>query len=433
MNMTAALSTSRANDFFSDLQNRDLVHQTTDPEVGKFLKTPTVVYAGFDPTADSLHIGNLLPLMTLKRFQLAGHRPIAVVGGATGRVGDPSGKTQERKLMTDDFLKENLRGIRKDIEKILDFSGHSGALMVDNHDWFKDFLFLDFLRDVGKHFTVNHMMAKESVRARLEDREQGISYTEFSYMLLQAFDFYYLYKEKDCRVQIGGSDQWGNITAGCELIRRKGAEDTAYGITFPLITRSDGSKFGKTESGAIYMSEARTSVYDFYQYFIQVPDSDVMKLLKYFTFLSTEEMQALEESLRRSPEKREAQRALAREVTTLVHGAEKMRQAADAGQALFEMDFSKLDEAALLKVLKGAPVLEKSSLKELALLDVLVETGLCASKSAARRDIEGGGIYINQVKISDATRILSAADLVAKHYVVLRKGKKNYYLVRVKT
>ena len=308
---------------YQELEARGIVKQVTSPELATQLdREKLTLYAGFDPTADALHVGSLLPLLTLNRFQLAGHRPLALVGGATGMIGDPSGKSAERSLLDEAQIQKNLAGIRKIIEKFLDFSGPNAAKVVNNNDWFKDISYVDFLRDVGKHFTVNHMMAKESVRARLEDREHGISYTEFSYMLLQAYDFKVLNDRENCRLQIGGSDQWGNITAGLELTRRvrvahkgdaariEGEEDhDIFGMTHPLVMKADGTKFGKSEQGTIWLDANRTSPYRFYQFFIQTMDADVMTFLKYFTFLSLDELAQLEQSLKTEPEKRLAQTA----------------------------------------------------------------------------------------------------------------------------
>lgn len=426
---------------FQDLEARGLVKQVTDPALLQS-DAPRTLYCGFDPTADSLHVGSLLPLLTLRRFQQAGHTIIPVAGGATGMIGDPTGKTQERSLLTEDSLAHNVRGITRVMQKFL-----PGTAVVNNAEWFRGFSYLEFLRDVGKHFTVNYMVAKESVRARLEDREQGISYTEFSYMLLQAYDFYHLNRQHGCTLQIGGSDQWGNITAGVELIRRmhharaaEGEAPQVFGMTHPLVMKADGTKFGKTEAGTVWLSPERTSPYDFYQFFIQTSDADAVTYLKYFTFLSLPEIAELEAALKRAPEKREAQTALAREVTRLVHGEAELAQAEKAVQALFgkgggdgESSFKDFSEAQLLSSLKSAPqkVLPRAPLDSSAgfpLVDALVATELCASKGAARKDIAGGGIYVNNDRALDAAAALKAADLIAGKYVVLRKGKKNYFL-----
>ena len=423
---------------FQDLQFRGIVKQVTDSELEQTLAAgPVTLYVGFDPTADSLHVGSLLPLLTLRRFQLAGHKVIAVVGGATGMVGDPSFKAQERALLDEAQLQHNLAGITRVIERILSLEGDNAATVVNNFDWFKGMSYLQFLRDIGKHFTVNHMIAKESVRARLEDREHGISYTEFSYMLLQAYDFYRLHKDRGCTLQMGGSDQWGNITAGIELTRRmEAAEGRAqpkmFGLTHPLVTKADGTKFGKSEQGTVWLDAKRTSPYRLYQFFVQSADADVMTYLKFFTFLSHDEIRALEASLQREPEKRAAQQALAREVTRIVHGDDEVARAEAATQALFGTSIRDLDEATLLDVMADAPSTQKqkASLDAYSLIDALVDTGLCNSKGAARKDIAAGGVYVNNERVTDVAATLKQADLIGGAHVVLRKGKKNYHLLR---
>jgi tyrosyl-tRNA synthetase len=434
---------------FKDLEARGLVKQITDPGLAKAMASRKLtLYAGFDPTSDSLHVGHLLPILTLRRFQKAGHRVIAVVGGATGMIGDPSGKSQERSLLTEAQIDHNVRGVRKELARFIDFEGANPAILVSNGDWFKGLTYLEFLRDVGKHFTVNHMVAKESVRARLEDREHGISYTEFSYMLLQAYDFYHLNEKEGCELQIGGSDQWGNITAGIELIRRMRAARgvparECYGLTHPLVMKADGTKFGKTESGAVWLDAAKTSPYELYQFFIQTTDADVMTYLKYFTFLTHEELTRLEERVATAPEKREAQTALAREMTLLIHGEAELARAQSAAQALFgngggagastSESLAELDERTLLDVMKGAPTTQKArAAMPLPLVDLLVETGLCTSKGNARKDIAAGGIYVNNERVTDAATNLDPANLLKSGYVVLRKGKKTYHLVAFK-
>ncbi len=423
---------------FQDLQFRGIVKQVTDPELEQSLEAgPITLYCGFDPTADSLHVGNLLPLMAMRRFQLAGHKVIALVGGATGMVGDPSFKAQERPLLDEAQLQRNLAGISKSIGKILQFDGPSAVTVVNNYDWFKGVSYLQFLRDVGKHFTVNHMIAKESVRARLEDREHGISYTEFSYMLLQAYDFYRLHLDRGCAMQLGGSDQWGNITAGIELTRRMEAavgrpQPKLFGLTLPLVVKSDGTKFGKSEQGTVWLDETRTSPYRLYQFFVQTADADVMTYLKYFTLLSHDDIRALEASLQQEPEKRAAQQALAREVVRIVHGDAEVARAEAATQALFGTSIRELDEAMLLDVMSDAPSTQKerSVLDAYSLIDALVDSGLCASKGAARKDITAGGIYVNNDRINDAAATIKSSDLIGGSHVVLRKGKKNYHLLR---
>ena len=429
---------------FQDLEARGIVKQVTSPELAKVLEAEKLtLYCGFDPTSDALHVGSLLPLLTLRRFQQAGHRPIAVVGGATGMIGDPSGKSQERNLLGESQLQKNLAGIQKIIERFLDFTGPAAAKVVNNSDWFEGVSFIGFLRDVGKHFTVNHMMAKESVRARLEDREHGISYTEFSYMLLQAYDFKVLHDREGCRLQIGGSDQWGNITAGGELIRRMRAAHEAgpaaendvndvFGLTHPLVAKADGTKFGKTEQGTIWLDAGKTSPYRFYQFFVQTPDADVLIFLKYFTFLPHEQLAALEASVKAEPEKRLAQTTLAQEVTRMVHGEAELKRAEAATQALFGAGIRELDEATLLDVLSGAPSTKKAEgalAAGLSLVDLLVDTQLCPSKGQAKKDLAAGGVYVNNERVSDAAATVKPGDLIAGKHLVLRKGKKNYHLV----
>jgi tyrosyl-tRNA synthetase len=426
---------------FEDLEARGIVYQVTDPELRAILDQgsakPITLYVGFDPTADSLHIGSLMGLVTLRRLQMAGHRPIAVVGGATGMIGDPSGKSQERQLLDQAQIEKNVKGITRVVQKFLSFEGPHAALLLDNYSWFKEMNMIQFLRDVGKHFTVNYMVAKESVRARLEDREHGLSYTEFTYMLLQAYDFYVLNQKYGCSVQMGGADQWGNITAGNELIRRMNAQqgreaEPVYGLTWPLVTKADGTKFGKTESGAVWLTADRTSPYQFYQFFIRTSDEEVIKLLKYFTFLSVEQIQELEHSLKTSPEKRLAQAALAREVTILVHGEQEYQKAVKASEALFSQEIGQLDAQSLLEVLADAPSTpcQRSELNAgLMLLDLLVKTGLCSSKGEAKKDIQGGGIYLNNLRMSDMGFKLGVEHLIGGRYLVLRKGKKNHHLV----
>lgn len=434
--------------FIKDLQDRDLIHQCTDKEgLQKALGegTPITAYIGFDPTAESLHVGSLLPVMNLIRFAKAGHKPLALVGGATGMIGDPSGKSQERSLLDEAALKQNVAGITEQLKLIFQNAGVTGKVEVcNNWDWFKGVSYIDFLRDTGKHFTVNMMMGKESVRARLEDREHGISYTEFSYMLLQAYDYWHLYSQKGCALQMGGSDQWGNITAGVDLIRRmnhslaeKGSKATkpeTYGLTFPLVTKADGSKFGKSEKGNVWLSATRTSPYEFYQFFMRTEDADVIRYLKTFTFLDAEEIAKLDQATKQSPEKRTAQKRLAEEVTALVHGKAETEKAAQASEALFSGgDVTNLTADQLQASLADAPksTKQKSDLSGygISIIDLLIETGLSQSKGSARKDITGGGIYLNDVKVRDIGYNVRRNDLIDGKLIILRKGKKNYHLV----
>jgi len=418
-----------------DLQWRGLMADCTDLDgLSKRLATgPVTLYCGFDPTADSLHVGNLVPLLALRRFQLAGHHPIALAGGATGCIGDPSGKTQERQLLSRETIAHNIACIKEQLKRLLDFTVASNpARLVDNADWMAPITFLDFLRDVGKHFSVNVMISKESVRARMEDRDAGISYTEFSYMLLQAYDFYHLRKELGCELQIGGSDQWGNITAGIDLARKK-LGVTLFGLTLPLITNADGSKFGKSLSGAVYLDPRKTSVYRFYQFWIRTDDRDVIRYLKYFTFLSPDEIQALEQKHLANPGAREAHRALAWAMTEMVHGTTAAQEAVRASEVLFGGDLDGVSAKTFQEILGEAPTREVS--RQVLegggwpLVEAVITAGLSSSKSQARKDIESGGIYLNNVRTADLQRTLNPADLLFGRYLLLRKGKKNYVIV----
>jgi tyrosyl-tRNA synthetase len=417
----------------SDLSFRGLVHQVSDATLLKMLDADSlVVYAGFDPSADSLHVGNLLLLCNLRRLQLAGHQPIAVAGGATGMIGDPGGKADERSLLSAEQIAANLAGIRPQLEKFLDFSpGPAQARLVDNNDWLGSYPFTEFLRDVGKHFTVNQMVAKESVRSRFERPDSGISYTEFSYMLLQAADFLHLNRQYGCRLQIGGSDQWGNITMGIDLIRKVVGE-TAYALTSPLVLKADGTKFGKSEEGALYLSAARTSPYELYQFFLRVEDAMVGTYLRYFSFLSHEELLELDAATAAHPEQRVAQRALARAMTTLVHSDEETARVERASEALYSESLASLDEATLLMVLDKTPASTRarSDLDAgLDLVDLLLETKLAASKTAARALILQGGVYVNNRRVDPEQLVLHRDELIADRYLVLRRGRRDLHLV----
>jgi tyrosyl-tRNA synthetase len=420
---------------YEELKWRGLLADCTNAvELAKRLAAaPITLYCGFDPSAESLHVGNLVPLLGLRRFQLFGHHPIAVAGGATGSIGDPSGKTVERQLLDPKVLAANIAAMKEQLRRWLDFdSRNNPARLLDNASWTAPVSYLDFLRDIGKHFSVNVMVGKESVRIRMEDREAGISYTEFSYMLLQAFDFYHLRKEHDCELQIGGSDQWGNITAGIDLCRKKlGAQ--VFGLTLPLITNADGSKFGKTAAGAVWLDSRKTSVYRFYQFWIRTDDRDVVAYLKYFTFLRRAEIEALERQHREKPESRDAHKALARAVTDLVHGPSATQDAIRASEILFGGGLEGISEASFIDVAGEAPAKEmaKTRLDEAGapLVELLVESGLCSSKGQARKDVEGGGIYLNNIRETNWARAVTARDLLFAKHLLLRKGKRNYVVL----
>ena len=415
-----------------ELHWRGLIHQSTDPkELSEQLAKPTVVYAGFDPTADSLHVGSLLPLMMLRRFQQAGHRPVALVGGATGMIGDPSGKTDERQLLSKESLAANVEGIRKQLGHFLDFTGPNAAVLVNNFDWMQGFSFLDFLRDVGKNFPINVMLTKDSVKSRLERTDSGLSYTEFSYMLLQAYDFVYLAKNHDCVLQIGGSDQWGNITAGIDLGRRM-LSRTLFGLTCPLLTTSDGKKMGKTEKGAVWLAGERTSPFEFYQYFINVADADVLMTLRFLSDVTESEYRDLEAQVKEQPQARAAQTRLAESLTKLVHGAAKLESAQHATKLLFGADITTLTQGQLNTIFEDVPSQEvpRSRLVEgLGIIDALCTAGLAGSKSEARRTVTEGAAYLNNQKVSAFDRVLTQDDLAGK-YLILRAGKKRYGLLR---
>lgn len=424
-------------DIYSDLEWRGVIHQTTDPELRNILTDERlVVYCGFDPTADSLHLGGLIQLLNLRRLQLGGHAPIAVMGGGTGLIGDPSGKEAERTLLPEKVLQANIVAIRRQVENIIDFGpGSAQAKLVNNADWLKPLQLTNFLRDIGKHFSVNAMIARDSVKARLENREQGISFTEFTYMLLQSYDFLHLYDMNGCRLQIGGSDQWGNITYGIDLIR-KARGGRAFGLTSPLIKGLSGAKMGKSVGGNIWLDPARTSPYRFYQHWINSDDADVIRLLKFFTFLSHDRIQELEQSHAKEPGRRQAHRVLATEVTALVHGSVEASRAERASQAMFGSQIAELDEVTLLDVLSDVPS-SKAARSTLSggkpMLDLLVEVGLADSRGAARTFIQGGGVYLNNERNVDVDRMLGESDLLLGRYLVLRRGKKSHHLVSFET
>jgi tyrosyl-tRNA synthetase len=420
-----------------ELKWRGLVADCTDAEeLAKKISAPITLYCGFDPTADSLHVGNLVPLLALRRFQLLGHFPIAVAGGATGSIGDPSGKTQERQLLTKEILEKNIASVKVQLAKLLDFETKKNpARLLDNASWTQNISFLDFLRDIGKHFSVNQMVAKESVRARMEDREVGISFTEFSYMLLQAFDFFVLARDQNCELQIGGSDQWGNITAGIDLCRKKLGKPV-FGLTLPLITNADGTKFGKTEAGAVWLDPKKTSVYKFYQFWINTNDKDVIRYLKYFTFLPCEEIQRLENLPDENRGTREAQKALAKSVADLIHGESATQEVVRASEILFGGELKGITETTFNEILGEVPTKEIEKLKfddaGISLVELLIHAGLANSKGQARKDIEGGGVYLNNNRETNFQRTVTANDLLFGKHILLRKGKKNYVVVTAK-
>ena len=418
---------------YEDLTWRGLVAQSTE-EIDRVVDgEPIRLYVGFDPTAASLHIGSLLPLMTLARFQRAGHHVVALVGGGTGMIGDPSGKSAERNLLSAEQIEANLAGIRRQIERFLDFDQQPNpALLVDNAEWLTRFTLVDFLRDIGKNFTVNYMLAKESVKRRIES-ESGISFTEFTYLVLQATDFLTLFDRHGVTCQAGGTDQWGNITAGIDLIRSQRAA-RASGLVWPLVTRADGTKFGKTEEGTVWLDPEWTSPFRFYQFWINTDDRDVGRYLRYFTFLPREEIEALEASHAAAPHERAAHARLAEEVTRIVHGEDGLARAQRATQVFFGGEFDDMSTSEVLDVFADVPSAEvaKSRLADgAALVDLLVEAGVARSKGDARRSIEGGGVYLNNRRESDAGRTLSPADAIDGALLVLRKGKKSYHVVKL--
>jgi len=422
-----------------ELTWRGLVHQTSDTAgLRAHLETPgRVLYCGFDPTADSLHIGNLVPLLALARFARAGQKPLFLLGGATGLIGDPSGKDRERQLRAAETVLASAERIKAQAMAFFARLGVADAVTpVNNTDWTRELTLVDFLRDIGKHFTVNYMMAKDSVQSRIGREETGISFTEFSYMMLQAHDFYYLHKTRGCTLQVGGGDQFGNITAGLELIRRKkgaAADETpgAFGLTFPLITTATGAKFGKSEKGAVYLDPGLTSPYAFYQYWINADDRDVVNYLRYFTFLPQDAIAALEIETVERPHLRTAQKALAREVTTMIHGPAELAKVEAVTDALFGGgDLSAVDPATLRAALEAAPGQGYPSLDAVPPLPrLLVDLGLCPSNSQARKDIKAGGVYLNNVRVTAEDRLLAADDFIGGDILLLRKGKKNYGVV----
>ncbi len=419
-----------------DLQWRGLLADCTDLDAlaKRLSEGPLTLYCGFDPTGDSLHVGHLMGQLTLRRFQLEGHNPIALAGGATGMIGDPSGKSAERNLLTREQLAHNVTCIKGQLARLLDFNAPGNpARLVDNADWTAPLSYLDFLRDIGKYFSLNVMLSKDSVKSRMES-DSGISYTEFSYQLLQAFDFYHLRKTYGCELQVGGSDQWGNITAGTDFIRRKMAVP-AWGWTFPLITKADGTKFGKTEGGAVWLDPNKTSPYKFYQFFVNTEDAKVVEYLKKFTFLSRERIEELERDHQANPGARGAQRALAAEITRTVHGQDALNAAIKASEILFGAEIGDTSEQTFRDVVGEVPTknLERSKLEGpgMPVIDALILADLGKSKGQTRKDIEGGGIYLNNVRVAEPTRMVTTQDLLFGKYVLLRKGKRTYSVLNV--
>ena len=417
-------------DLLKDLEWRGITYQQTDAEGLKDVlnKESISIYCGIDPTADSMHIGHLLPFLTLRRFQNEGHRPLVLVGGATGLIGDPSGKNEERKLQTIEAIQENVACIKTQLESIFDFEGDNGAVMVNNYDWIGAMDVVTFLRDFGKHVGVNYMLAKDTIATRLES---GISFTEFTYTILQALDFNHLYDNYNCKLQIGGSDQWGNITTGLELIRRTHEEETkAFGFTIPLVTKADGSKFGKTESGAVWLDPKKTSPYEFYQFWINAADADVVKYLKYFTFLSHEEVEGLSQSVETEPHLRRAQKTLAEEMTKLIHGEEALDQAIRISQALFSGEIKTLSASEILEGFKDVPSFEQPKGDAIGLIDLIVNAKISPSKRQAREDVGNGAIYINGERVTDLQHVIDEKDMIDGQFTIIRRGKKKYFRIQ---
>ncbi|HDP5725416.1 TPA: tyrosine--tRNA ligase [Staphylococcus aureus] len=415
------------NVLIEDLKWRGLIYQQTDEQGIEDLlnKEQVTLYCGADPTADSLHIGHLLPFLTLRRFQEHGHRPIVLIGGGTGMIGDPSGKSEERVLQTEEQVDKNIEGISKQMHNIFEFGTDHGAVLVNNRDWLGQISLISFLRDYGKHVGVNYMLGKDSIQSRLE---HGISYTEFTYTILQAIDFGHLNRELNCKIQVGGSDQWGNITSGIELMRRMYGQTDAYGLTIPLVTKSDGKKFGKSESGAVWLDAEKTSPYEFYQFWINQSDEDVIKFLKYFTFLGKEEIDRLEQSKNEAPHLREAQKTLAEEVNKFIHGEDALNDAIRISQALFSGDLKSLSAKELKDGFKDVPQVTLSN-DTTNIVEVLIETGISPSKRQAREDVNNGAIYINGERQQDVNYALAPEDKIDGEFTIIRRGKKKYFMV----
>lgn len=419
-----------SNALLEELQWRGLIYQQTDEQGIEDLlnKEQVTLYCGADPTADSLHIGHLLPFMTLRRFQEHGHRPIVLIGGGTGMIGDPSGKSEERVLQTEDQVAKNVEGLSAQMHKLFEFGTDKGAVLVNNRDWLSQISLISFLRDYGKHVGVNYMLGKDSIQSRLEN---GISYTEFTYTILQAIDFGHLNRELNCKIQVGGSDQWGNITSGIELMRRMYGQTEAYGLTIPLVTKSDGKKFGKSESGAVWLDAEKTTPYEFYQFWINQSDEDVIKFLKYFTFLSKKDINRLEQSRDEAPHLREAQKALAENVTEFIHGKEALDDAIRISEALFKGDLKSLSIKDIKAGFKEVPQVEVSKATT-NIIDVLIESGIASSKRQAREDVNNGAIYINGEREQSVDHNLTDEDKFDNEFTIIRRGKKKYFMVNYK-
>ncbi|MFC2137126.1 tyrosine--tRNA ligase [Bacteroidota bacterium] len=426
--------------FVEELKWRGMIHDIMPGTEEQLKKELTAAYVGIDPTGDSLHIGHLVGVMMLKHFQIAGHKPIALIGGATGMIGDPSGRSQERNLLDEETLRKNENGIKKQLEKFLDFNSNepNAAELVNNYDWMKEFTFLEFIRNIGKHITVNYMMAKDSVKKRLGDESKsGMSFTEFTYQLVQGFDFLYLFREKNCKLQMGGSDQWGNITTGNEMIRRKDNGE-AFALTWPLITKADGGKFGKTESGNVWLDANYTSPYEFYQFWLNTSDEDAEKYIKIFTLLSKENIDSLINEHQKEPHQRLLQKTIAKEITTMVHSEDEYNKALEASQILFGKgtteSLNKLDEKTFLSVFEGVPQYEIANTiiqNGIKAIDLLTEqAAIFASKGELRRLVQGGGVSINKLKINDAETIINTSNLLNDKYLLIQKGKKNYFIIK---
>jgi tyrosyl-tRNA synthetase len=417
-------------ELLEDLAWRGIIYQQTDEKgLEELVKKESVsVYCGIDPTGDSMHIGHLLPFLTLRRFQESGHRPLLLVGGATGLIGDPSGKSEERKLQTLETVLDNAHSLQKQLERIFDFNGSNGAKMLNNYDWIGKIDMVTFLRDFGKHIGINYMLGKDTIASRLET---GISFTEFTYTILQGIDFQKLYENENCKLQIGGSDQWGNITTGLEMIRKNhGNEDKAFGMTIPLVTKSDGTKFGKTESGAVWLDKEKTTPYEFYQFWFNTADADVIQYMKYFTFLSKDEIEALELTVENEPHLRKAQRTLAEEMTRLIHGQDSLDQAIRITEALFSGELKNLTIDEIEQGFKDVPTFEQNLNDSMTLVDLLVAAKISSSKRQAREDVQNGAIYINGDRQTDSMHEISKQDRLDNRFTIIRRGKKKYTMIQ---